>query len=177
MNKLEYVLIVVLMATFLNQVLTDFFFREAIIFDARNDISAAREKHENCLKTNPNYTKAMFNLAYIYVKSEGRKGLEKSLDLLKKIESIDYYYERLHYRLATIYCEQAEWDKAIQEFNIALEQRKGDGDIHYDLARVHYWGKKDYEKAEFYFRQAEKYNAPYKDIKDYLENIKKLKSK
>ena len=176
MNKLEYILIVILAATFLNQILTDFFFREGIILDTKNDISA-QEKYENCLKTNPNYTKAMFNVAYTYVKTPRKKGLKKALDLLRKIGKIDYYYERLHYRQATIYCELGEWDKAIKEFNVALEQRKKDSDIYYDLGRVYYWGKKDYEKAEFYFREAQKYGAAFKDIENYLKNIKKIKRK
>ena len=176
MNKIEYILIVILTATFLNQILTDFFFREGIILDTKNDISA-QGKYEDCLKTNPNYTKAMFNVAFVYVKTKGIKGLKNALELLKKIESIDYYYERLHYRLATIYCELGEWDSAINEFDVALEQRKKDYDIYYDLGRVYYWGKKDYEKAEFYFKEAKKYGAVTKDIENYLKNIKKIKRK
>ena len=154
----------------------DSFFWEGVLLDIKNN-RAARKKYEKCIKINPNHIKAMFNLAYIYGKTGGRKGPRKALNLLKKIEKIDYYYERLHYRIATIYCELRKWDEAIKEFNIALEQRKKDYDIYYNLGRIYYHFKKDYEKAEYYFKQAKTYKAPFKDIEKYLKNIKKLKRK
>jgi len=174
MNKIAYIIVALLFLVFLNSILTDFLFRDAIILDSKNNISKARNKYEECLKTNPDYISAMFNLSYAYIKTEGKRGIYKAFTLLKKIESIDPFYERLHYRLATLYCEFGKWNNALNEFKLALENRKSDPDIYYDMARVYYWGLKDYKKAELYFNKAVLFGAKYPDIKAYLENIKRL---
>jgi len=173
MNKIGYIIITFLFAVFLNSIFTDFLFRDAIILDKQNNIKA-KNKYEACLKTNPYYISAMFNVAYLYIKTEGRSGIKKAFALLKKIEKIDPAYERLHYRIATIYCELGKWNIALKEFNLALNNRKSDPDIYYDMARVYYWGLKDYQKAAVYFKKAVKFGAKYPDIKTYLENIKKF---
>jgi len=176
MNRLEYIIILILILTSLNKVGTDFLFREGIILDTKNNFKAVG-KYEDCLKANPNYTKAMFNLAYLYIRKEGRAGIQKAKELLIQIRDLDPFYERIHYRLAGIYCELGEWEKAIKEFNIAIGQRKKDYEAYYDLGRVYYHIKKDFKSALYLFRQAKKYGAPHKDIDRYIKSCKILQNR
>lgn len=174
MNKTGYILIAVLFVTFLNQIFTDFLFMESRTLKTKRS-PAVKEKYEACLKSDPKYLKAMANLTYIYLRAYYRTGnkeeLKKTIELLKKIESIDYYFPGIHYRRAQIHCEFDEWDEAIKEFNIAMELQKTDPEIHYDLGRINYFIKKDYEKAKSYFMQAIKYGAlaKHKEITNFLQ--------
>lgn len=181
MNKIGYILITILTLTFLNQIASDFYFRDAILLEMKKNISA-KKKYESCLKIDPKHIRAMLNLANLYARTIGterRKGLKRAFDLYKKIEEIDYNYHTLHYCIALVHCEWAQWDRAIEEFNIALEQRWSNPEIYYYLGMVYYFGKKDYAKADSYLKQAFKLGAgkKHKDIKNLLKNIKMYKGK
>ncbi len=179
MNKIGYILISVLFVTFLNQIFTDFSYMESRILNKQKS-PAVKEKYEACLKSNPKYLKVMFQLAYVYSNIYFRTGdkeeLKRLLKLLKKIESIDYYFHKIHYRIAQVYCQLGQWDKGIEEFNIAMELQKTNPEIYYDLGRINYLIKKDYVKAKSYFEEAIKHGGlrKHKDINNYLQNIEKL---
>ncbi len=174
MNKIGYILIAVLFVTFLNQVFTDFSFMESRALKMKRS-PAVKEKYEACLKSNPKYLIAMFQLAYVYSNIYFRTGdkeeLKRTLKLLKKIESIDYYFHKIHFKIAQVYCQLGQWDKGIKEFNIALEQQRTDPEIYYDLGRINYLIKKDYVKTKYYFEEAIKYGAlaKHKEITNFLQ--------
>ena len=144
--------------------------------DTKNNLNAV-SIYENCLATNPNYTKALFNLSYLYIRKEGRAGIDKALKMLLKLKKIDMDYERLHYRLGTIYCELGEWDKGLESLERAYSIRKKDGEIPYIMGKVYFFIKKDYLKAFEYFAVSIQDKTPpeqVEEVKGYMQQIKKI---
>jgi signal transduction histidine kinase/TPR repeat protein len=110
----------------------------------------------------------LINMSNIYINlKEHDKAIEnyqKAAELLKDIDK--YSYAASLSNIALIYDEQGKFEQAVELLNIALEIYLSQNSINYIIGVYNNLGsinlkQKNYEKALFYFKEAEKLNPNF----------------